>query len=157
MMKAHDPAEHVAALDRLLLLAALLHDDAERHLSAMGLTESRTRVVWVLHARGPSTQRDLAEALHVSARTVTGLVDGLEATGFATRQAHPTDRRAVHITLTPRGLAAAEALAASREEFADLLFADMPATRFAGLVTGLDDVLARFTQLGVGPAEGDNP
>jgi DNA-binding MarR family transcriptional regulator len=34
---------------------------------------------------------------------VTGLVDALVAQRLVTREAHPTDRRATLVTLTPRG------------------------------------------------------
>jgi DNA-binding MarR family transcriptional regulator len=76
------------------------------------------------------------------------------ATGFVTRQAHPSDRRATHVTLTAHGAATAEALAASQQEFAEQLFGDMPASRFAGLVRGLDDVVARLYALGIATNEG---
>ena len=40
------------------------------------------------------TQRTLSQALRVSPRNVTGLLDALEAGGYVTRGRHPTDRRA---------------------------------------------------------------
>jgi DNA-binding MarR family transcriptional regulator len=44
--------------------------------------------------------RALSDALGVSPRTVTGLVDSLEADGWVTRSPHPADRRATIISLT---------------------------------------------------------
>lgn len=82
-------------------------------------------------------RRVLADALKVSARTITGLVDGLVATGFMTREPHATDRRATLVTFTERGTAVMEAmgreqdgLAANRRERADhrtACYADDPA------------------------------
>ncbi len=40
------------------------------------------------------TQRALADALQVTPRNVTGLVDALADSGFVERAPHPTDRRA---------------------------------------------------------------
>ena len=97
------PSDQVAALDRVLELALLLNADMTRGLSALGLTESRTRVVWHLLQAGPSTQRAIADALEVSPRNVTGLVDGLVRTGFVRREPHPTDRRATLVHLTDQG------------------------------------------------------
>jgi DNA-binding MarR family transcriptional regulator len=45
----------------------------------------------------------LAEALHVSARNVTGLVDHLEGDGIVVRVPDPEDRRSVRAHLTEQG------------------------------------------------------
>ena len=52
----------------------------ERDLAERGLTRARATMITYLHRLGPMRQRELAEALRVSPRNVTGLVDGLEAT-----------------------------------------------------------------------------
>jgi DNA-binding MarR family transcriptional regulator len=137
-------AERVAALDRVLELAVLVNEDMMRSLAERGLTESRTHVIWLVHAHGPCTQRDLAEALRVSPRNVTGLVDALEQTGFVRRTPHPTDRRATLVELTAHGREAAERLVEEQAEFARLLFNRMPRATFDGLVAGLDAVLGRL-------------
>jgi DNA-binding MarR family transcriptional regulator len=133
-----------AALDRVLELALLVNEDMNRTLPKDGLTPSRAHLVWELLHRGPSTQRVLADALRVSARTITGLIDGLEATGFVTREPHPADRRAILVTFTPHGRAIADKMLADQRTFADILFDGMPHQRFDGLVEGLDDVLERL-------------
>ncbi len=142
--------DRAAALDRVLELTLLLNADMTRGLSALGLTESRTRVVWHLLQSGPSTQRVIADALEVSPRNVTGLVDALVDTGFVRREPHPTDRRATLVHLTDRGARTADELATGQDEFARLLFARMPTATFAGLVTGLDAVLQRLRPLVAG-------
>jgi DNA-binding MarR family transcriptional regulator len=129
------------ALDRLLELTVLIDADMTRSLAAKGLTPARTHLLWELGRRGPSTQRVLADALDVSARNVTGLVDALEATGFVVRRPHPEDRRATLVTLTERGGAVFDEMARGHEEFARLLFAEMPADELDGMVRGIDSVL----------------
>ena len=139
--------QQIAALDRILLLTIILDEDMTQGLEKIGLSKSRVGPVWLLHQKGPSTQRELAEGLGVSARNVTGLVDALVETGFVKRNPHPTDRRATLVTLTPRGRRTAENMAADRDEFARLLFERMPQRSFAGLVAGLDALLARLTDV----------
>ena len=141
------PSDRVAALDRVLELALLINADMTRGLAARGLTESRTRLLWELLQRGPSTQRELADALHVSPRNVTGLVDALVATGFVSREPHPSDRRATLVRFTEHGADVARSLERDQHEFARTLFAGMPKAQLDGFVQGLDAVLDRLRAL----------
>ena len=147
------PIDRVAALDRVLELALLVNADMTRGLAARGLTESRTRLLWVLLQRGPSTQRELADALRVSPRNITGLVDALVDTGFVSRGPHPTDRRATLVQFTQRGADVAGELEHDQQEFARVLFEGMPQAQFTGFVRGLDAVLDRLRKL-VDPENG---
>jgi len=137
----------VDLLDQVLELAVLINQDMTGSLAQRGLTPARTHLLWELAHRGPSTQRDLAEALRVSARNVTGLVDGLEATGFVTRAAHPGDRRATLVTLTAQGEREMKRMRDEHVQFADALFKDMPQARRAALAAGLGHVLDRLRTL----------
>src|SRR5689334_21859723 len=97
-------------LDSLLAISQVLEADQQRELERRGLTQPRTHLLWVLYHGGPVTQAHLAEAVGVTPRNVTTLVDALEATGFARREPHPTDRRAVLVHLTERGLSIMETI-----------------------------------------------
>jgi len=134
-------------LDRVLELAFLINDDAARDLERRGLTPSRAHLVWVLHGRGPSTQQALAEALGVTPRAVTGLVDALVDSRLVTREPHPADRRAALVTFTDEGEQVANALERDHIRFARDLFGEMPETTFRGFVRGLDVLLARLHEL----------
>lgn len=133
-----------AALDRLLAVAVLLNEDATNSLAKEGLTLPRAHLLWVLHHQGPCTQRVLAEALRVSPRNVTGLVDGLVDSGFVTREPHPTDRRATHVRLTARGSDSMREMARGHQKLARLLFGDLE--EFEAFATGLEQVLARLDE-----------
>jgi DNA-binding MarR family transcriptional regulator len=50
--------------------------------------------------------RALSQDVGVTPRTITGLVDALEADGWVERRAHPSDRRATIVALTPAAEAA---------------------------------------------------
>lgn len=135
------------ALDRLLEVVVVLGGDMGGHLAAQGLTESRAHVLYVLHETGPTTQRALADALDVAPRTITGLVDGLVASGHVTREPHPTDGRATLVTPTTAGAEASEALVEGRLGLAGALFADWRTEHVESLVTGLDVVLSTLHAL----------
>lgn len=136
------PARRAATLDRLLELTVLLGDDMARDLARRGLTQARTQLLWLVGGGGPTTQRALADAMGVSARNVTGLVDGLEQTGFVTREPHPTDRRATLVTLTEQGAETVAELRRGHAELAELLFGGLAERRFDAFAKGLDEVVA---------------
>ena len=135
------------ALEQILELSVLLTEDMAGELGRLGLTRSRAHVVWLVHQRGPMTQRALADAIGVSARNVTGLVDGLTETGFVSRQPHPSDRRATLVTLTEHGAATADDLAAQQVVLARALFAELPDREFDQLSSGLDHVVTALRTL----------
>jgi DNA-binding MarR family transcriptional regulator len=104
-----------------------LHDRlGEERLGATGV-----RALCELDADGPLRMGDLGNALGVTPRYVTALVDGLERDGLARRVAHPTDRRAILVELTPDGVSACSGLGEGQLRLhADLLGAlDEPRRR----------------------------
>jgi DNA-binding MarR family transcriptional regulator len=135
------------ALDKVLHLATLVQTDLARFERDSGLTTSRIHLLWVLGAAGPSTQQSLAEALAVTPRNVTGLVDGLVASGHVTREPHPTDRRATLVTPTSTGEATIRELLDSHVDLAKQLFGHVPERRLSIFVETLDDTIATFTRL----------
>ncbi|KQW05733.1 hypothetical protein ASC66_12275 [Leifsonia sp. Root4] len=137
----------IAALDRLLQLTVLLGRDMDESLARDGISRSRAPVLWVISAAGPRTQRELADSLHVSPRNITGLVDGLVADGFVSRQPHPRDRRAALVTLTHAGEALVAKLAAEQEQFTRQLFGEWKPSELAAFSRGLDRTVIRLQHL----------
>ncbi len=90
------------------------------------LTFARMRLLWAVEAGGPQIMSELKDTLGVTARSVTSLVDGLEADGYVVRKPHPDDRRATVIELTSDGEDAMERVHGLHQTRAAELFADLP-------------------------------
>lgn len=113
-------------------------------IEALALTPSRMHLLWELGQRGPVPQRVLAEALKVTPRAVTGLVDALVADGLVTREPHPVDRRATLVTLTPDGARLVAQLKRNHKRLAHALFAPMSRREFDNFSRGLGGVIERL-------------
>ncbi|MET1051458.1 MAG: MarR family transcriptional regulator [Mycetocola sp.] len=142
-------------LDLLLEIGELFRNDMARAFDGTALTTARTHLLWVLAGLGPSTQQSLADAMQVSARNITGLVDALEGAGFVARAPHPTDRRATIVSLTPTGEITMSDMAREHADLSsELLNAVSPGDRDA-FVRGLDAIAVRLRALIEVQAEAD--
>lgn len=135
------PAE---LLGRLFRLAHSLVELAEFGSREYGLGYARGRVLWELRSSGPMVMRKLSQALGVSPRTVTGLIDALEADGWVTRRPHQTDRRATVIEVTPAAAEACANLDDAYRGFAHLLIGDMAGRDLKRALAVIDQIEARL-------------
>lgn len=134
-------------LDRLLEIGEMFRSDMSRAFAGTPLTPARTHLLWVLAGLGPSTQQSLADAMQVSARNITGLVDALEDAGFLRRAPHPTDRRATIVSLTDVGETTMSQMARDHSDLSrELLNAVAPGDR-AAFSRGLDAIAVRLRAL----------
>ena len=147
MKYLHYMTEPTGVLDRVLHLATLVQADLARFEREQGLTTPRVHLLWVLGETGPTTQQALAQALGVTPRNVTGLVDGLVASGHVTREPHPGDRRATLVTPTGLGARTIADLVSSHVDLAQRLFGDVPAARLATFAEVLEETTNRFARL----------
>ncbi|HVD00132.1 MAG TPA: MarR family transcriptional regulator [Candidatus Dormibacteraeota bacterium] len=102
------PAPDRLAGETLAALRAASHSlrhRMDRWLDRHSLSESRLALIVRLNRVGEITLGDLAEALDVTPRNVTGLVDHLERDGLVERFPDPDDRRATRVRLSPAGAA----------------------------------------------------
>lgn len=72
------------------------------------------------------TMTELSRMLLVSNGNATNVVARLETDGLVRRTVLATDRRSVHVALTPAGLATFERLAADHEAEVNRIFAPIP-------------------------------
>lgn len=148
MKSLHDMPEGQSSaslsLDRLFELAETLGALMERGMAERGISRARAGLLWALLHGGPMTQRSLAARLSVTPRNVTGLLDALETDGLVQREAHPTDRRALLVTLTDQGRSLTTALRSGRDDLAAELFQGMPDEQIAAFTAGLEMVIERL-------------
>ena len=133
--------------DQLLEVSLLLEADMSRSMAELGLTVTRTHLLWEVQQNGPCTQQRLAQAIRVSPRHVTGLVDALESDGFARRLPHPADRRAVLVALTDKGTATMTEMQEQRRRAAGELVSDLDDRSVEQLQRSLGTVLTRLRRL----------
>jgi DNA-binding MarR family transcriptional regulator len=104
-------------------LAQQIADHVRKRAVTLGLTSAQATALREM--TGPMTMRELAERMSCEPSNATFVVDKLEKHGLIERHAHPTDRRAKQLVLTPEG-------SALRERLLELLTQDSP---LAGLTT----------------------
>lgn len=144
-------AERVAALFGQVM--RLQRRASPQDWMALDLTMAQMKVLFVLNHEGPASVTDLAEALGVSAPSMTGTLDRLVRAGLVERRDDPADRRRVINTLTPAGQALVERLQQGRRArlLAALVRLDAPA--LAELERGLTALL---TALEASAREGES-
>ena len=113
-------------MGRLFALAPRLVEIQDLGAREYGMSYARGRVVAALHALGPVKMRRLSQAVGVTPRTITGLVDALEADGWVVRQADPGDRRATIVALTPAAGSSFARLLQAYSGLAQDLVGDIP-------------------------------
>ncbi len=126
-----------------------LHRGTSVALAPLGLSRAQSRVVRLL-ADGPLRMATIAEHLAVVPRTVTDLVDGVEAAGLVARHPDPEDRRSTLVALTAGGRLLLDRLEVARRESAEQAFGRLDPADRAVLLRLLRD-------LAVEPAEGRDP
>lgn len=82
-------------------LAQAIDRHTRQASDAVGLTSAQAIALRELPE--PRTLRELARRMHCEASNATFVADRLEALGLLERRAHPTDRRAKLLHLTPAG------------------------------------------------------
>jgi DNA-binding MarR family transcriptional regulator len=122
-----EPALEIA--DLLSHIVRRLHRGTNEALAPLGLSRAQSRVVRLL-ADGPLRMATIADRLSVVPRTITDLVDGVEAAGLVARRPDPEDRRATFVALTPAGRLLIERLEAGWRASAEQAFGPLdPADR----------------------------
>lgn len=123
-------------------LGDLLHRSvrAMRHewavpLSSWDISPHQSRALRVIGdgTRGTPRLSEIAERLHIAARSATEVVDGLEALELVERLPDPTDRRATCVIATEKGKELQARIRAAREEVDEEFFGRLSAVEQADL------------------------
>jgi DNA-binding MarR family transcriptional regulator len=115
-------------------LAQQIADHVRDRAAVLGITAPQATALREM--TGPMTMRELAERMSCEPSNATFVVDRLEKQRLIERRAHPTDRRAKQLVLTPEGTAL-------RERLLELLSQESP---LAGLTREQQDVLQDLLQ-----------
>jgi DNA-binding MarR family transcriptional regulator len=83
-------------------------------------------VLRVLSAHDGISQRDLADAMHLSRPTITAMLQKMEQHGLIERWDDEADQRLTRIRLTPEGATQARAFSSSFAEYVDCTIGAMP-------------------------------
>jgi DNA-binding MarR family transcriptional regulator len=102
-------------------------------LTEWDVSPSQARALRVLARQDGARLSELAERLHIAARSATEVVDGLEAKGLVARRPDPQDRRATLVALTGPGADRLAAIRTARGTHAERLFDQLNATDRAHL------------------------
>jgi DNA-binding MarR family transcriptional regulator len=79
------------------------HTRTAEALSSIGLTPPLFALLNVLGARQGTIQQDLSSDMGIDPSAMVKLINGLEDAGLAERRRRPGDRRAWHVSITPKG------------------------------------------------------
>lgn len=96
------PKTGIDAVDAIIYAAHRVRTAADAALREHGLSLSGLKLLKAL-GDGDRSMREISEALHVSPRTITDMIDGLEARGLVARCPHRSDRRVTMVHLTDAG------------------------------------------------------
>jgi DNA-binding MarR family transcriptional regulator len=109
------PKTGYEVVDAILYAAHRIRTAADARLRELGLSLPAYKLMRALEHSDQSMRR-VSEILHVSPRTVTDMIDGMEGRGLVARGPHPADRRVTLLSLTPDGRALLAASAALADE-----------------------------------------
>jgi DNA-binding MarR family transcriptional regulator len=114
-------------------VARQLRRAAADSLAQWDISPSQARALRVLAHHDGTRLSELAEHLHIAARSATEVVDGLEAKGLVQRRPDPYDRRATLVAPTGPGADLLAAIRTARGTQAERLFDQLSATDRAHL------------------------
>ena len=138
-MAYEDPVQLADQMFRLM--RRLRHAQAEQ-LAPLGLTLAQERALrMITRSEEPPRMAELADRLGIVPRSLTTVIDSLEAAGLVRREIDPRNRRAILLHLTERGTAVRDDLREARRRAAEDLFAPLPAQdrkALGGLLAVLD-------------------
>ena len=126
----------------------------EKKLEFTGVFHSQHRVLMYLSDHAGCSQKEMADAHHISTAAIAIHLKKLEKAGLVERVVDSADNRCNVITLTPKGRAVVEQ---SRRVFAlvdDFMFRDFSGDELDAFILCLDKMLAN---LALAESQGDLP
>ena len=82
-------------------------------------------VLEVLYLKGKQTIQQIGHSILISSGSMTYVIDKLEEKGLLNRNACPDDRRAIHVTLTDKGMDMMDKIMPKHQELIDSMFGSL--------------------------------
>ncbi len=92
----------------LFQLMTSMRREVESRMAALDLTDAQWKPLWLIKLGRADTAFELAREMSMDAGAMTRMLDRLAAKGLLERARSESDRRVVHLRLTPGGEAAVE-------------------------------------------------
>ncbi|MFD3510115.1 MarR family winged helix-turn-helix transcriptional regulator [Nocardia sp. NPDC058666] len=108
--------------DLLMQVARTLRRRWSAAYAPIGLTPHQARALRVTGEHNGLRLSAIADALRISPRSATEVVDALQEADLVTRHPDPTDRRAILVTVTASGKRTLDTLTDARTKDADDFF-----------------------------------
>jgi len=142
----HDGTTPREVMSRIFLLAAHLERKLAGLFGKFGITQGEADVLNVLRQSGsaPVMPKALTEALMCSGGAITNRLDRLEEAGLIVRSNHPSDRRAIQLTMTKAGRTLTERMIAERQRVDATLLPTLTREQRRSLVSLLRTALMEF-------------
>ena len=125
----------------------------QRAVAELGVTSQQASILFMVASGKCTLAAELAREYGIDASAVTRLVDRLEKRGLLQRVRSSEDRRAVHLALTPEGLAIAARMPAIFRSVTQHLSAGFTPEEVGFLKSMLRRILANSCEAG----QGSNP
>ncbi len=106
---------------------------SSERLVRMGISMAQLHILYTLQGSGEMPMSRLAEVLHVSLSSATGLIDRIEERGFVERTRVPEDRRIVVIRVTDAGRRMLEEVDAISSDLLRSVFGRIGRSQLAGV------------------------
>lgn len=117
-----------------------------RELAHLELDRWYFTLVYLAEAKGPITQQQLADELHLDKASMVRAIDHLSAKGYVQRLQCPNDRRKHHLALLPKALPALKEIKEAFRKMNDLAFANIKASDRKLIMDQLPLMLDRLKQ-----------
>lgn len=129
-----------------LLLASqgLFQKKIMSELSESGLTAGQPKILDYLGLHDGSVQKDIALACQIEPATLTGLLSRMEEKGLILRRSENSNRKSIHVYLTPEGKEKQRRVRAAFDELEKRIFEDMPQEEQEKLKDGLYKICTKL-------------
>ena len=122
----------------------------DQRLAPLGMNTTKAKILMVLTRHEGMTATELLPIAGIEPASMTLLLQSLERAGWIQRTPHPTDKRAVIVSITEGGRAAHESAFNVLEQTNDDLFGALSEEETAELERVLTKLSTRLETLGVG-------